>query len=202
MKTTSNIFMCALLAVAPVTAQLPAQTLREVRDSTVAQECRARAVEFSRSPAAAEVFLLADCAVTGPQVLAEAWRSLSGPESGALLQLMTTSSVLPDVRLARVLLERAEDSSAPLLVRRAAVATLAGFLDSSYWPNVGANYTYPSVIEVSLAQRSHGHHKPVLEPVDEAFLDDIRARLVALAASAAPYPLKSLAKRASGVTPR
>ena len=79
----------------------------------MAQECRASAKEFSRSPSAAEVFLLADCAVTGPQVLAEAWRSLSAPESGALLQLMKTSFVLPDVRLARELLERAEDRSAP-----------------------------------------------------------------------------------------
>jgi hypothetical protein len=191
----------ALMCVVPLPCA-HAQTPRELRDPAVARECEARARAYIQSPAAADVVLLAECAKTGPARLATAWRDLSAaPDSGTLLQLMRTSALLPDARLARVLLALSMDEAAPVLVRSAAVATLAAYLEPSFTPTVYRKRSDPAVLEIGLPQRTHSSSKPVVEPLDEVLRGGIRGAFRELSESSASFALRTLAQHALSVAP-
>lgn len=117
-------------AVVPIL--VGAQDLRETTNRSHHEECtRAHAIARTGSLVEKEAAwrTLQQCDVTGPDALADAWRT--GVDAEALQTLALASAGLKDARLFATLTEVAQGPTPPPLLRAAAIGVLAAYVDPS-----------------------------------------------------------------------
>ena len=143
----------AVLAVLGAACARHAST-REARIPGEREDCRAAAALLAKNAAKPETFAtLSWCDETGPQALADVWRSLP-PDTARLGRFLLASSNLRDARIFSAAHSAASDKSRRGRDRGAALLVLIAQVDSTYGVNVvGASRT-----EGWRAQLTHVSH--------------------------------------------
>lgn len=169
------------------------------------QSTRAKCVDDSRdlergvrSRRRTAIVDMQHCDDTGPSVLARSWFDPT-LDVESLRALIRSSSMIEDKRLARRLLDIASDQSKQVLIRTAAIATLASYLNASYIGRLTEDAKTQGGIRVDLGMTSHSNKKKGSSPIDSADLSEIRQVLLNLSKRDSSAVVRDLALIAAEV---